>query len=216
MTEQRCELMFIIDRSGSMAGLESDTIGGFNAMLEQQKKVHGNVAVTTVLFDNEYQLLHDRVDIKGIASMTSEDYYVRGTTALLDAIGMTVNRISEQQRKSEEKADKVICVIITDGAENSSTEYNYDQVKQLVRLKQEEGWEFLFLGANIDAIATAAAFGINHDRATNFVHDSRGTSLNYEVVSETLVNMRFNKQVDHSWKSRIEEDLAARGASELS
>lgn len=213
MKELRTELVFILDRSGSMAGLEADTIGGFNAMLEKQKQEAGSANVTTVLFDNRYELLHDRIDIRGVRPMTNREYYVRGSTALLDALGSTISKIVNVQRNTarEFQADKVLFVITTDGLENASREYTYDQVRNMVeRQKREYGWEFLFLGANIDAIATARRFGICEDRAVNYRPDPRGTRLNYATISETVSQVRRGGPVQASWKAEIEKDFEKR------
>lgn len=216
MKTNRTELVFILDRSGSMSGLESDTIGGYNAMLEKQKKEAGEATVTTVLFDDKYELLHDRIDLKGIAPITDREYYVRGCTALLDAIGKTIQKIANVQKRTspENRADKVLFVITTDGMENASREYTYDKIRALVeRQKQEYGWEFLFLGANIDAISTARRFGIGADRAVNYHADSQGTRLNYEVVSETVSCMRAGAPIAADWKRKIEKDFNGRKAN---
>ena len=216
MKTNRTELVFILDRSGSMSGLESDTIGGYNAMLEKQKKEAGESTVTTVLFDDKYELLHDRTDLKGIAPITDREYYVRGCTALLDAIGKTIQKIANVQKHTspENRADKVLFVITTDGMENASREYTYDKIRALVeRQKQEYGWEFLFLGANIDAISTARRFGIGADRAVNYHADSQGTRLNYEVVSETVSCMRAGEPIAADWKREIEKDFNGRKAN---
>jgi uncharacterized protein YegL len=208
------ELVFILDRSGSMSGLESDTIGGYNAMLKKQQQEPGEATVTTVLFDDEYQLLHDRINIKGISPITEKEYFVRGTTALLDAIGKTIHKIhnAQQHTSPEHRADKVLFVIITDGMENASREYSYAQIKQLVeRQKETYGWEFIFLGANIDAIATAATFGISADRAANYHADSQGTQLNYEAVGCAVSEFRTSRQISDRWKARIDEDFKKRG-----
>jgi len=213
METKRTELVFILDRSGSMAGLESDTIGGFNSLLHKQKTEPGEATVTTVLFDTEYDLLHDRIDIKGIESITSKDYYVRGSTALLDAIGKTVNKIDNVQKHTgaNAKADKVLIVIITDGLENSSKEYSAKQVRELVeQQKNEFKWEFLFLGANIDAIATAGKFGIGADRAVDFHADKQGTQLNYDTVCQVVTQLRGRGDIDPYWKDRIEADFKRR------
>ena len=215
MKTNRTELVFILDRSGSMSVLESDTIGGYNAMLEKQKKEAGEATVTTVLFDDKYELLHDRIDLKGIAPITDREYYVRGCTALLDAIGKTIQKIINVQKHTspENRADKVLFVITTDGMENASREYTYDKIRALVeRQKQEYGWEFLFLGANIDAISTARRFGIGADRAVNYHADSQGTRLNYEVVSETVSCMRAGAPISADWKQKIEKDFNGRKA----
>lgn len=215
MKTNRTELVFILDRSGSMSGLEADTIGGYNSMLEKQKKEAGEATVTTVLFDDQYELLHDRIDLRGVWPITDREYYVRGCTALLDAIGKTIQKIASVQRHAapEQRADKVLFVITTDGMENASREYTYDKIRALVeRQKQEYGWEFLFLGANIDAIQTAKHFGIGADRAVNYHADSAGTRLNYEVVSETVSCMRAGAPIAAGWKQRIEEDFEQRKA----
>jgi len=210
------ELVFILDRSGSMSGLESDTVGGFNSLLEKQRKEEGEAVVTTVLFDSEYELLHDRINIRGIAPITEKEYFVRGSTALLDAIGKTINKIGNVQKHTGEdlRADKVLFVIITDGMENASTEFSSSQIKKMVELQKERyGWEFLFLGANIDAVETASHYGIHKDRAVRYCADSVGTSLNFEEVSNAVSAMRVNKCVDANWKVSIEKDFEKRGGS---
>ncbi len=207
------EMVFILDRSGSMNGLESDTIGGFNSLLKKQKEEQGEALVTTVLFDDTYQLLHDRINIKGIESITSKEYYVRGTTALLDAVGKTIQKIVNVQRNTtrEEQAENVMFVIITDGMENASREFTYDKVKKMIdHQKEKYDWEFLFLGANIDAAETAEKFGIGRDRAVDYHADSEGTQLNYEVLSETVSMKRATKVIDKDWKERIEKDYKER------
>ena len=214
MKKNMTELVFILDRSGSMAGLESDTIGGFNAMLEKQRNEPGDAVVTTVLFDDQYELLHDRIDIRGVSPITQKEYYVRGSTALLDAIGKTISKIAgvQMNTSNEYRADKVLFVITTDGMENASREYSYDMVKNLVeRQKNEYGWEFIFLGANIDAVAAAASFGISADRAANFICDSKGTKLNYKVVSDTISRFRICKSISEDWKEEIDKDYQQRG-----
>lgn len=213
MKTNRTELVFILDRSGSMSGLEADTIGGFNSMLAKQKQEAGEAVVTTVLFDDRYELLHDRIDIRSVAPITDRQYFVRGSTALLDAIGRTIHKIVNVQRHTapEYRADKVLFVITTDGYENASREYGPEQIKALVEREQKEfGWEFLFLGANIDAIAAAKQFGIGADRAVNFHADSEGTRLNYEVVSEAVSCLRTCAAVPPDWKAPIEQDFRSR------
>lgn len=208
------ELVFILDKSGSMGGLESDTIGGFNAMLKRQQEEPGEAIVTTVLFDDTYELLHDRINIKGIKPITSKEYYVGGTTALLDAIGKTIHKIGNAQKNTSEdlRADKVMFVITTDGMENASREYSSDKIKQMVeRQKQKYGWEFIFLGANIDAIETAERFGIGKDRAVNYNADEEGTMLNFKVISDTVSCFRVNCSIAEDWKDSIEEDHKRRG-----
>lgn len=213
MKTNRTELAFILDRSGSMCGLEADTIGGYNAMLEKQKKEAGEAIVTTVLFDDQYELLHDRIDLRGIAPITDREYYVRGSTALLDAIGKTIQKIANIQKRTapEFRADRVLFVITTDGHENASREYSYSKVKALLeRQKKQYGWEFLFLGANIDAIATAQRFGIEADRAVDYHADGEGTQLNYQVLSETVSCVRAGAPIKENWKQRIEENFRSR------
>ena len=206
------ELVFILDRSGSMGGLESDTIGGYNSMLSKQKKEKtGKVSVTTVLFDDQYELLYNQVPIEKVSPMTEEEYYVRGSTALLDAIGKTVMQVKANQDKKEIK-DKVLFVIITDGMENASREYRVEQVKKLIEERKEKNnWEFLFLGANIDAIGAAKDLGIDSSRAVRFKSDKKGTAKNYEVLNEAIKEIRGGYQLNDSWKNGIEEDVKNRG-----
>lgn len=180
------ELVFIIDRSGSMGGLESDTIGGFNAMLKEQQAVEGDAVVTTVLFDDKYELLHDRIDIRAVAPLTDKDYTVRGSTALLDALGRTIHKIRVAQKHTAEnyRAEKVLFVIITDGQENASREYSADRVKtRIERQKEKYGWEFIFFGANMDAVMEAGKLGIAADRAQNYCADAIGTTTAYTAMS---------------------------------
>ncbi|MEH7374564.1 vWA domain-containing protein [Neobacillus drentensis] len=211
------ELVFILDKSGSMAGLEADTIGGYNAMLKKQQKAEGEAIVTTVLFNHEYELFHDRINVRGISPITEEDYQVGGTTALLDTIGFTIQKfVNVQKRTSEdERAEKVLFVITTDGMENASREFTSDKIKNMVQHQKEKyGWEFLFLGANIDAISTAARFGIDEDFAVDYHADNKGTQLNYEAVNEAVVNLRSGKKIDRSWKKGIEKDYNRRSKNE--
>ncbi|HEY8804950.1 MAG TPA: vWA domain-containing protein [Clostridium sp.] len=207
------ELVFILDKSGSMSGLESDTIGGYNALLKKQKEEPGEAIVSTVLFDDNVELLHDRVNVKGIRSITEKEYFVGGCTALLDAIGKTINKIGNVQRNANEqqRADKVMFVITTDGMENASNEYNYEKIKKMVeRQKEKYGWEFIFIGANIDAISTAAKFGISADRAANYNADGEGTRLNYEAVSHVVSELRASRPITESWKAKIDDDFTRR------
>ena len=206
------ELVFILDRSGSMGGLESDTIGGYNSMLSKQKKEKtGKVSVTTVLFDDQYELLYNQVPIEKVSPMTEEEYYVRGSTALLDAIGKTVMQVKANQDKKKIK-DKVLFVIITDGMENASREYRAEQIKKLIEERKEKNnWEFLFLGANIDAIGAAKDIGIDSSRAVRFKSDKKGTAKNYEVLNEAIKEIRGGYQLNNSWKNEIEEDVKNRG-----
>ena len=213
MKRNLTELVFILDKSGSMAGLEADTIGGYNAMLKKQQKAEGEAVVTTALFDHDYELLHDRINIRGISPITEKDYEVGGTTALLDAIGFTIQKIVNVQKRTseDERAEKVLFVITTDGMENASREFTTDKIKKMVQHQKDTyGWEFLFLGANIDAIATAARFGIGEDFAVEYHADHEGTQLNYEAVNEAVVNLRSGKKIDRSWKQGIERDYNRR------
>lgn len=214
MKHNLTELVFILDKSGSMSGLEQDTIGGFNSMLEKQKKEEGDAFVTTVLFDNNYKLLHDRLSIKDIMLMTRKEYYVGGSTALLDALGTAINYIGKtlSETKEEKRPEKVMFVIITDGMENSSREFNQRKIKSMIEhQKTKYSWDFIFLGANIDAVETATSFGINEDKAVTFLSDSEGTELNYKVLSEAVSCFRQGKTVDSSWKKEIEKDFNKRG-----
>ena len=214
MKKNLSELIFILDRSGSMAGLEGDTIGGFNAMIEKQRREAGEALVSTVLFDHESIVLHDRVDLKKIEPMTERQYTVRGCTALLDAIGDAVHHMRNVHKyaREEDRPEKTIFIITTDGMENASKRYTYDAVRRMIEEQRERfGWEFLFLGANMDAIAAARRFGISDDRAVRFESDHEGTLLNYEVVSDTIGCARSGKPILASWKSRIEDDFKRRG-----
>lgn len=207
------ELVFILDRSGSMAGLEKDTIGGFNAMIKKQQETEGEAVATTVLFDDKYEVLHDRINVQGIQPMTEEQYYVRGCTALLDAAGRTIEKIRHAQEMTAEalRAEKVIVVITTDGMENASRFYSRKKIRQLIETQKEQGWEFLFLGANMDAEAEAETLGIGKDRAATYENDHDGVALNYEVLSAAVTCMRHSEApVDGSWKKPIEHDIRCR------
>lgn len=213
MNAKSTELVFILDKSGSMAGLESDTIGGFNALITKQKKEQGDARVTTVLFNDGYELLHDRISIKGIAPITEKEYEVGGMTALLDAIGSTIQKIGNAQKRTseEERAGKVMFVISTDGYENASCEYNYQKIKSMIaHQKKNYKWEFVFLGANIDAVATAEKFGIDEEFAVKYHADTEGTQLNYQVLNEAVSSFRTGKKLDRSWKVDIEADYEQR------
>ncbi|MDQ0428531.1 hypothetical protein QOZ98_001357 [Planomicrobium stackebrandtii] len=213
MKTQTTELVFILDKSGSMAGLEKDTIGGFNALLEKQRKLPGEVRVTTVLFNQGYDLLHDRISLEGISPLTEKDYEVGGMTALLDAIGSTIQKISNVQKATlqDQQADNVIFVITTDGMENSSCEYNYKKIHEMIAQKKTAAnWEFMFFGANIDAVATARQFGVGEEFAVNYHADAEGTELNYKVVSEAVASFRTGKKIDREWKKEIEKDYNSR------
>lgn len=213
MKKDLTELVFILDRSGSMSGLESDTIGGYNSMLKKQMAAEGEVVITTVLFDDHYELLHDRINLKGVKAITYKEYFVRGSTALLDAIGKTIQKISAVQKNTaeSEKAEKVVFVITTDGCENASREYTYAKIKDMIeKKKRKHNWEFIFLGANIDAVAEAARFGIDRDRAAKFHNDTAGIALNYDTVSEAICQLRATKKISKEWKQKIDEDYIGR------
>ena len=207
------ELVFILDRSGSMAGLESDTIGGFNSLIEKQKKEEGKAYVTTVLFDNQQKTVHDRIDLAEVAPMTDKEYFVGGSTALLDAVGDTVTHVEKVHRyiRPEDVPAHTMVVITTDGMENSSRRWRAADVKKLVEKKKEEGWEFLFLGANIDAVSEAARFGIDAEKAVRYCNDSAGVQKNYSVLGRAMSCMRKGASLDASWKEEIEEDYKNRG-----
>lgn len=208
------ELVFILDKSGSMSGLEKDTIGGYNSMLEKQKAVEGECRITTVLFDNNYELFHDRIDIRAVSPITEKEYQVGGSTALLDAIGRTIHKIGNAQKNTDDdyRAEKVMFIIITDGEENASREYSADKVKaQIERQKTKYGWEFIFLGANIDAVQTAGRFGIAPDRAVDYLADSAGTELNFKVMSAAVATFREAGTVDEACFDEIRKDVKRRG-----
>lgn len=207
------ELVFILDRSGSMAGLESDTIGGFNAMIEKQKKQDGECYVSTVLFDNESEVIHDRVKLSEVAKMTDRDYTVRGCTALIDAIGGAIHHIGNIHKyaRKEDVPEHTMFVITTDGMENTSHRYTSDKVKKMIeRQKEKYGWEFLFIGANIDAVETAAKYGIGADRAVNYRADKKGTKVLYDTVAHTVCSMRANGAIADCWCADIDDDYNSR------
>jgi uncharacterized protein YegL len=207
------ELVFILDRSGSMSGLEGDTIGGFNSLIEKQKSIEGRCFVTTVLFDSDFERIHDRVDLSEIPAMTEKDYYVRGCTALLDAIGSTIRHIAKIHKyaRPEDVPEHTTFVIMTDGMENASRRFDSDTVKKMIEHEKEKyGWEFLFLAANIDAVETASRVGIRADRAANYRADKRGTAVVYETVSETLLHARVGSPIAADWSRKIDEDNDSR------
>ena len=213
MKKDLTELVFILDRSGSMAGLEADTIGGFNSMIEKQRKEPGEALVSTVLFSSESQVIHDRVDIAKIEPMTDRQYYVGGSTALIDAIGQAIHHIGNVHKyaRDEDRPEHTIFIITTDGMENASRRYGSDEVKRMIeRQKSKHGWEFLFLAANIDAVETAACFGIGHDRAVNYHADSQGTGVVFDAVAETAVNIRAHRPIAADWSSAIQKDFNTR------
>ena len=214
MRKNLTELVFILDRSGSMSGLENDTIGGFNAMIEKQKKEDGDALVSTVLFDHETEVLHDRVDIQKVELLNRDRYYVRGSTALLDAVGKAIHHIGNVHKyaREEDRPEKTLFVITTDGMENASRKYSYERLKAMIeRQKEKYGWEFLFLGANIDAAKEAARFGIDADRAADYHADSVGTEVIYEAVCETVRDFRASRPMEADWKKKIDADFRKRG-----
>ena len=213
MKKNLTEIVFILDRSGSMAGLEDDTIGGFNAMIQKQKGEDGEAYVSTVLFDNHTEVIHDRVDIQQIQPVTRKDYYVRGCTALLDAVGKSIHHIGNVHKyaREEDRPEKTIFVITTDGMENASREYTYDRVKKMIQHEQEKyGWEFLFLGANIDAAKEAARFGIDADFAADYHADSKGTDAVYAAVNDAVCCMRASQPMTATWKKKVDADFRKR------
>lgn len=203
------ELVFILDRSGSMSGLESDTIGGFNAMIAKQKKEEGEAFVSTILFDNVSEVLHDRINLKETPKMTAKDYTVRGCTALIDAIGGAIKHIGNIHKyaRPEDVPAHTMFIITTDGQENASHRFSSDEVKKMIENQKEKyGWEFLFIGANIDAVETAARFGIERNRAVNYNADSKGTQILYETLSAPICAMRADAAISDDWSQSIEED----------
>ena len=213
MRKNLTEVVFILDRSGSMSGLETDTIGGFNSMIQKQKMEPGQALISTVLFNNYSKVLYDRADVQKIPQMTEADFFVHGCTALLDAIGGAIHHIGNVHKyaRPEDVPEHTIFIIMTDGMENASHIYSSDKVKQMIeRQKEKYGWEFLFLGANIDAIETAGHFGIDADKAANYQCDGEGTALNYEVLNDAISAVRCNAALDSNWKKRIDKDYEKR------
>ena len=208
------ELVFILDRSGSMSGLESDTVGGFNSMIEKQKRQNAPCYVSTVLFDDVSEVLYDRVKLGDVQKMTEEQYFVRGCTALMDAIGGAIHHIGNIHKyaRREDVPEHTMFVIMTDGMENASRRYSSEQVKKMIeRQKEKYGWEFLFIGANIDAVETAARYGIGADRAVNYNADKKGTRIVYEAVAEAVCNVRASKKLNKEWSKEIDKDYKERG-----
>ena len=213
MKKNLTEMVFILDKSGSMQGMEADTIGGFNGMIERQRSEEGEALVSTVLFSNDSTVIHDRVRIEKVEPLTGRQYFVGGCTALIDAIGGAIHHIGNVHKyaREEDVPEHTIFVITTDGLENASHLYSTDQVKAMVkRQKEQDGWEFLFLGANIDAVETAAHFGIGEERAVTFHNDAKGQRLNYRAVSKTVSAFRTSAPVGREWKEEIEEDFQSR------
>lgn len=203
------EVVFIIDKSGSMSGLESDTIGGFNSMIDEQKEKEGKCYVSTVLFDSQSYVVHDRVDISKVKKMTGKTYRPGGSTALIDAMGDAIHHIANIHKyaRPEDVPEKTIFIITTDGYENSSCRYTSDKVKKMVNKEKEEyGWEFIFIGANIDSVETAREYGIEEDRAVNYVHDRKGTHLLYQEINKSVSEFRACGKVNKKWKENLELD----------
>ena len=213
MKKNLTELVFILDRSGSMAGLEGDTIGGFNAMLQKQRGEPGEALISTVLFDNKTEVIHDRVPLDRVSALTEKEYFVRGCTALLDAVGGAIHHIGNVHKyaREEDRPEKTLFVITTDGMENASRRYTYDKVRAMIERQREKyGWEFLFLGANIDAAREAARFGIRSDCAADYHSDSVGTEVIYEAVSEAVCQVRRSAPLAADWKQNIDADFKGR------
>ena len=213
MKKNLTELVFILDRSGSMSGLEEDTIGGFNAMIEKQKKEPGQALVSTVLFDHQSEVIHDRIDLREITPMSRQQYYVRGCTALLDAVGGAIKHIGNVHKyaREEDRPEKTLFVITTDGMENASRCYSYDRLKEMIESRKKNGWEFIFLGANIDAAKEAARFGIGAQYAVDYHADHQGTAVIYEAVSEAVCSVRACQTMPSGWRKKIDEDFKKRG-----
>lgn len=208
MNDNLTEIVFLLDRSGSMSGMEQDTIGGYNNFIKSQKGEVGKANLTTVLFDNYYEVLHDRINITKVKPMTHKEYFVRGSTALLDAVGKTIQSITQQIDKTEKEKQptKVLFVITTDGMENSSREYTMDQIKKMIEhQKSGHGWEFIFLGANIDATQTARDIGIDDDRSSNFSLSKRGVKAMYSVMSKTASSLRSSSKIQSGWKTGLDQ-----------
>lgn len=213
MRENLTELIFILDRSGSMSDMTQDTIGGFNSMIEKQKKEEGDCLVSVVLFDDVSEVLYDRVEIKDVEKMTDKQYFARGCTALIDALGSAIHHIGNVHKyaREEDRPKKTMFIITTDGYENASRTYSSDKVKAMITRQQEKyGWEFLFLGANIDAVETARMYGIKENRAVRFHNDKKGVKLNYQVVEEAICSLRTYGTVSDSWADQIEKDYEGR------
>ena len=209
MKKNLTEIVFILDRSGSMSGLEQDTIGGFNSLIEKQKKEDGEAYISTVLFDHYSEVLHDRVDLKKIQPMTEKEYYVRSSTALLDAMGEAIRHIGNVHKyaREEDRPEKTMFIIMTDGYENASRRYGYDEIRSMItRQKEKYGWEFMFLGANIDAASEAKRFGVDEDMAVEYLSDKKGTAVSYDAICGAVSNCRMYGAVPPTWKANVEKD----------
>ena len=213
MKENLTELVFILDKSGSMCGLEADTIGGFNSLIEKQKKETGEAIVSTILFSDDSQVLHNRINLQDVGKMTDKEYFTSGCTALLDAVGSSIKHVVKVQESlpDEERPAKTLFIITTDGQENASHEYSYSNIKKLIEKQTEKGWEFIFLGANIDAAKEAEKVGILRENAVNYNCDEVGVKLNYEVLGCAINSARKNKKIDPSWRKEIDDDYQKRG-----
>ena len=213
MKKNLTELVFILDRSGSMAGLEDDTIGGFNSMLEKQRAEPGEAYVSTVLFDHRSEVIHDRLPLERVPALSRKEYFVRGCTALLDAVGGAIHHIGNIHKyaREEDRPQRTLFIITTDGMENASRRYDYRRVKEMIeRQKEKYGWEFLFLGANIDAAKEAARFGISAERAANYHADHQGTGLVYEAVNAAVCAVRASRPLENEWRASIDQDFENR------
>lgn len=213
MKKDLTELVFILDRSGSMSGLESDTIGGFNSMLGKQKAIPGDALVSTVIFDDVSEVVHDRRNIKTMEPLTANEYYVRGMTALLDAVGFAIHHIGNVHKycRDEDRPENTLFVITTDGMENASRHFRYEEINRMIeKQKKKYGWEFIFLGANIDAAAEAKRFGIDQDHVSNFHADAKGVAMNFEVMCENISDLRVAKKLRGNCCSRINDDYRSR------
>ena len=208
------EIIFILDRSGSMEGLEADTIGGFNSMMRKQASEPGDALVSTLLFDNDVEVIHDRLNIKDVPEITSKEYYVRGCTALLDAVGGAIKHISmiHKYARKEDIPEKTLFIITTDGMENASRLYSYDDVRSMVEhQKSKHGWEFIFLGANIDAATEASRYGIDSSMAVNYNCDSEGVGISFKVMEDVVRSYRNTCEAPKNWRKRIDYDFKSRG-----
>lgn len=212
MKKDLTELVFILDKSGSMSGLEEDTIGGFNAMIRKQKKAPGEALVSAVLFSDDSDVIIDRVPLDEVKPLTEDDYFVGGCTALIDAIGGAIHHVQMIHKyiRKEDTPEHTMFVITTDGMENASHQYTSNQVKKMIKKQEKKGWEFLFLGANIDAVSTAANFGIRKERAVNYHADQQGTQVNFEALSEAVTDLRMNGAIKENWRQKIDQDFKKR------
>lgn len=213
MKKNLTEIVFILDRSGSMSGMEQDTIGGFNSLIEKQKKEDGEALISTVLFDHAREVLHNRACLKHIKPMTEKEYYVRGSTALLDAVGYAIDHIIKVRKhtKKEFQPEKTMFVIMTDGYENASREFTYDEIRRKIeRQKEHYHWQFMFVGANMDAISEASKYGIGADMAVEYLCDRKGTAVSYDAISEAVKSVRACGCAGSKWKENIENDCKSR------